>query len=140
MDNVVEFVTSGTSSFASRFNSLPHKGVEMMVQAVAQDRLGTRMPLRAPGTSGLRPSLVAHGQGSDVYKHIVFNAGAGLAQPPAAAAMMAWDRLQAVFSSESRSEVRGDIAGTRVATAIMAWAVTGDTPTLRRRIRTTLCQ
>ena len=112
----------------------------MQGQAIVSDLLGWRMPLRAPGDSGFRAPLVSYEQGADVYKHVLFMAGAVISGSPWGGLLTVWDAYQASFKPESRSEFHGDIAGAMVGAAIYAWGTSGDTATLHRRITGTLCE
>jgi RHS repeat-associated protein len=141
--NIVNFVSRGTSGIFSRLGTLYGTGAQMMGMGAAAGlpAMRTRPPLRAPGSSGFRPNLVSHEQNQDVYKHVLYAAGATISGSPTGAPFMLWDGFETALGSQSGSEeVRGDLAGAGVGAATLAWALTGDTPTLRRRITSILCQ
>jgi RHS repeat-associated protein len=141
VDNVASFVSTNTGGLLSRANRMPFKGLAMANMVVKKAVLGTRIPLRAPGVSGFRPELVDFRQNEDVYKHVLFPAGAMFLPNgfSSVGAVTAYDAVESLFKDQSRMELNGDIAGIKVGMAISEWVWNGDAFALKRSMREILC-
>jgi RHS repeat-associated protein len=143
--NLVSFVTAGSTGLLSRLYNAQARGqamAEMGYRSGLEPGEGrTRLPLRVPGFGGFRPHLTDFGQNEDVYKHVVFQAGAALSAPATGFAFATYDAIETLGGRRGGiSEMNGDVAGVGVGAAIYVWALSGDTPTLQRRVTTILCQ